>query len=112
MYPAVSHRCDKLNGIKYIGPTRRIFKTSQRALLLGWCPSNINRRNSVMIDRMYDFRMPFLGRVFAATPNHDGRPDTSRWLTCEWDRGELVIYLGANWWCTWTPSRRLRRAIS
>ena len=64
-----------------------------------------------MTDRMYTIRIPFLGRVHAATPNHDGRPDTSRWLAWEWYRGELVVYLGANWWGTWTPSARMGKAL-
>ena len=65
-------------------------------------------------DRMYDFRIPFLGSVFAATPNHDGRPQregTGRWLAWEWYGGELVVYLGANWWGTWTPSARMEKAL-
>ena len=64
-----------------------------------------------MTDRMYTIRIPFLGRVFAATPNYDGRPDAGRWLTWEWDRGELVVYIGKNWWGTWTPSARMGKAL-
>ena len=55
-----------------------------------------------MTNRMYDFSIPLLGRVFAATPNYDGRPDTGRWLAWEWYGGELVIYIGENWWIAWT----------
>ncbi len=65
--------------------------------------SNYTLRDRAITDRMYTIRIPFLGRVFAATPNHDGLPDTSRWpVAWEWDRGELVIYLGASWWAAWT----------
>ncbi len=64
-----------------------------------------------MTDRMYDFRIPFLGRVHAATPNHDGRPDTGRWLAWEWCGEELVIYIGENWWIAWTPSARMEKAL-
>ncbi len=57
-------------------------------------------------------RIPFLGKVFAATPNYDGRPDARRWLTWEWYRGELVVYLSENWWATWTPSPRMTKALA